>query len=284
MAQRISRAKKILNEAGARFRMPTPETFPERLGAVLHVLYLIFNEGYTATSGSELLRVDLSSEAIRLARALHHVRPDDGEVAGLLSMMLLTDARRPARVDPSGTLVPLAAQDRARWDRDMIDEGTVLLTAALTSSPLGPYQVQVAIVAVHAEAPETGSTDWAQILGLYAVLERIAPNPIVSLNRAVALAMVYGPDTGLRVLDGLEGDRQLTSQHRLHAVRGHLEEMAGDRAAACTSYLAAARRTTSLPEKRYLERQAASLTDLAATPDGEATTPAAVGPVPKAGV
>jgi RNA polymerase sigma factor (sigma-70 family) len=259
MAQRISRAKKILADHGARFQMPSAEEFPGRLGAVLHVLYLIFNEGYTASSGPDLLRVDLSSEAIRLTRALRHVLPGDGEITGLLSLMLLTDARRPARIDGNGALVPLEAQDRAAWNHDMIAEGIALVTAALSSAPLGPYQVQAAIAAVHSEAPDTASTDWPQILGLYALLEQISPSPVVTLNRAVALAMVYGPEAGLRLLGGLDNDRKLASQHRLPALRGHLHEMAGDGDAARAAYLAAARRTTSLPEKRYLERKAAAL-------------------------
>ena len=256
MAQRISRAKKILADHGARFQMPSTEEFPGRLGAVLHVLYLIFNEGYTASSGPDLLRVDLSSEAIRLTRALHQALPGDGEVTGLLSLMLLTDARRPARIDANGALIPLGAQDRADWNHGMIAEGITLITAALNSAPLGPYQIQAAIAAVHSEAPDTAATDWPQILGLYALLEQISPSPVVTLNRAVALAEVYGPDAGLRLLAGLDGDRKLASQHRLYAVRGHLHEMAGDRDAARAAYLAAARRTTSLPEKRYLERKA----------------------------
>jgi len=259
MAQRISRAKKILAEQGARFQMPSAEEFPARLGAVRHVLYLIFNEGYTASSGPDLIRVDLSFEAIRLTRALHQVLASDGEVTGLLSLMLLTDARRPARIDGNGALVPLAAQDRTAWNHGMIAEGIALVTAALSSAPLGPYQIQAAIAAVHSEAPDTAATDWPQILGLYALLEQISPSPVVTLNRAVALAEVYGPDAGLRLLDGLDDDRNLASQHRLPAVRGHLHELAGDRDAARDAYLVAARRTTSLPEKRYLERKAATL-------------------------
>jgi predicted RNA polymerase sigma factor len=246
--------------------MPSTEEFPGRLSAVLHVLYLIFNEGYTASSGPDLLRVDLSSEAIRLTRALHQALPGDGEVTGLLSLMLLTDARRPARIDANGALIPLAAQDRADWNHSMIAEGIALITAALSSAPLGPYQIQAAIAAVHSEAPDTATTDWLQILGLYALLEQISPSPVVTLNRAVALAEVYGPDAGLRLLDGLDGDRKLASQHRLYAVRGHLHEMAGDRNAARAAYLAAARRTTSLPEKRYLERKAAALSSAPASP------------------
>ncbi len=260
MAQRISRSKKTLADAGARFQMPTADELPDRLGAVLHVLYLIFNEGYATTGGPDLLRVDLSSEAQRLTAALHRVRPGDGEVTGLLALMLLTDARRPARVDADGALVPLGNQNRALWNHSRIEEAAALLTTALTSAPLGPYQVQAAIAAVHAEAQDVATTDWTEILGLYALLEQIAANPTVSLNRAVALAMVYGPQAGLRMLDTLSGDKRLTGQHRLHAVRAHLAEMAGDVEVARTEYLTAARRTTSLPEKRYLERQAANVT------------------------
>ena len=261
MAQRISRAKKTLAEAGAQFRMPGPGERPARLAAVLHVLYLIFNEGYTASAGPQLLRVDLTAEAIRLTRQLHGALPADGEVAGLLALMLLTDARPPARVGAGGALIPLGDQDRSAWHRPLIDEGIALISRALAGAPLGPYQVQAAIAAVHAEAASTESTDWAQILGLYALLEQLAPNPVVTLNRAVALAMVRGPQAGLALLDALDDDQRLATGHRLVAARAHLLEMAGQPAAARDAYLAAARRTTSQPEKRYLERHAAALAE-----------------------
>jgi predicted RNA polymerase sigma factor len=231
---------------------------------VLHVLYLIFNEGYTTSSGPALHRADLTGEAIRLTRGLHALLPDDGEVAGLLALMLLTEARRPARTRPDGALIPLAEQDRGRWDRALIEEGSALVSDALRHSVLGPYQLQAAIAAVHDEAPRAQDTDWAQVLGLYGLLERIAPNPMVTLNRAVAIAMVQGPEAGLAVLEPLDSDDRIAGHHRLHAVRAHLLELAGDPAAARTTYLAAARRTTSLPEKHYLEAKAAGLADQAA--------------------
>ncbi|GII00585.1 RNA polymerase sigma factor [Planobispora takensis] len=259
MAQRISRAKQRVKAAGARFRMPPEEERADRLGAVLHVLYLIFNEGYTTTSGPDLHRAELTGEAIRLTRAVHRLLPGDGEVAGLLALMLLTDARRAARTRPDGALVPLAEQDRSRWDREQIREGVALITGALTAAPLGPYQLQAAIAAVHAEAAEAAGTDWPQILALYRLLERLSPNPVVTLNHAVALAMVRGPRAGLELLATLDGDDRLTGHHRLDAVRAHLLEMAGDHDAARDAYRAAARRTTSLPEQRYLETRAARL-------------------------
>jgi predicted RNA polymerase sigma factor len=228
---------------------------------VLHVLYLIFNEGYTATSGPELQRVELAAEAIRLARAVRQLLPDDGEVAGLLALMLLTHARRAARALPDGTLVPLAEQNRSTWDHRAIDEGVALITETLARAPVGPYQLQAAIAAVHAEAPKADETDWPQILGLYQILERLAPNPMVTLNHAVALAMVEGPQAGLDRLATLDDDNRVAKHHRLDAVRAHLHEMAGDTAAARAAYRAAARRTTSLPEQRYLESRAARLID-----------------------
>jgi RNA polymerase sigma factor (sigma-70 family) len=259
MAQRISRAKQRIREAGATFRMPPPEERPERLRSVLHVLYLIFNEGYTATSGPDLQRPDLTAEAIRLTRELHRLLPSDGEVAGLLALMLLTDARRPARTRADGTLVPLAEQDRSLWIGPSIDEGVALLTRALASTPVGPYQLQAAIAAVHAEAQRASDTDWPQILALYELLERVAPNPMVTLNRAVAAAMVRGPAAGLELLRSLDADARLAGHHRLEAVRAHLLELAGDHRAAQASYRLAARHTTSLPEQRYLQARAARL-------------------------
>jgi RNA polymerase sigma factor (sigma-70 family) len=260
MGQRISRAKQRIKDAGTAFRLDGSER-SDRLRAVLHVLYLIFNEGHTASSGPELSRNDLTSEAIRLTRAVHHLLPDDGGVTGLLALMLLTDARRAARTGSDGELVPLAEQDRSRWDRDAIEEGVELVTGALSRAPLGPYQLQAAIAAVHAEAATDDETDWPQILALYDLLERIDPNPMAALNRAVAVAMVHGPDAGLEALGALEDDDRVAGHHRWHAVRAHLLEMAGDTAAARASYRDAARRTTSLPEQRYLEARAARLPD-----------------------
>jgi RNA polymerase sigma factor (sigma-70 family) len=255
MAQRISRAKQTIRGAGARFTLPPAGELPARLAAVLHVLYLIFNEGYTASSGERLHRVELTAEAIRLARQLHERLPGDGEVAGLLALMLLTDARRPARTRPDGALVPLAEQDRSLWDRAAIAEGVDLVSTALTSTAVGSYQLQAAIAAVHDEAPAAADTDWPQILGLYDALDRIAPGPMVTLNRVVAVAMVRGAGAGLRALaaagPGLEG------HHRVAAVRAHLLEMAGDRAGARAAYEQAARQTLSAPERAYLQGRAA---------------------------
>jgi len=259
MGQRISRAKQQIKAAGARFEMPAVSERTERLRAVLHVLYLIFNEGYTASSGPELQRAELTGEAIRLARAVHERALDDSEVAGLLALMLLTDARRAARTRPDGELVPLAEQDRRRWNADSIREGIALITAALARGPVGPYQLQAAIAAVHAEAARAEDTDWPQIVGLYRLLERVAPNPMVTLNHAVAVAMVDGPRAGLDLLATLDTDERMAKHHRLEAVRAHLLELAGDHAAARAGYRAAARRTTSLPERRYLEARAARL-------------------------
>ncbi|WP_028922938.1 RNA polymerase sigma factor [Pseudonocardia acaciae] len=260
MGARISRAKQRIRSAGAEFRPPPPEEWPERLRVVLHVLYLIFNEGYTASSGPSLERHELAAEAIRLTRALHRRLSEDGEVAGLLALMLLTDARRPARTGPDGGLVPLAEQDRDLWDRALITEGTGLVTNAMSRGPLGPYQLQAAIAAVHVDAKSAEDTDWRQIQVLYQILERIAPNPMVTLNRAIAVAMTDGPAAGLALLATLDEDGRLAGHHRLPAVRAHLLEMAGDRDAARDSYQLAARRTASLPEQRYLTARAARLT------------------------
>ncbi|WP_214403875.1 RNA polymerase sigma factor [Pseudonocardia lacus] len=263
MAQRISRAKQKIPVTAADLGATAGAGFGDRLDAVLHVLYLIFNEGYTATSGAALQRSDLTAEAVRLARTVHRLLPATdpmaGEVAGLLALMLLTDSRRAARTDADGGLVPLAEQDRGRWDAAAIAEGTELVERAMASTPLGPYQLQAAIAAVHAEARTAEDTDWAQIDQLYRVLERVAPNPVVTLNRAVALAMVAGPGAGLDLLAGLDGDRRMAGNHRLDAVRAHLLELAGDPAAAREAYLRAARRTTSIPEQRYLTARAARL-------------------------
>jgi RNA polymerase sigma factor (sigma-70 family) len=258
MAQRISRAKQKIKSAGARFSLP-PEEHADRLQVVLHVLYLIFNEGYTASSGDDLHRPELTTEATRLTREVHRIRPDNGEVAGLLALMLLTDARRAARTRPDGTLVPLADQDRTLWHAPMIAEGVELITATLPKGPPGPYQLQAAIAAVHDEAASPADTDWPQILALYTLLHQTSPNPMVTLNQAVAVAMVQGPDAGLRLLEELDADERLARHHRLAAVRAHLLEMSGDVAAARSAYELAARRTTSLPEQRYLLSKAASL-------------------------
>jgi RNA polymerase sigma factor (sigma-70 family) len=254
MAQRISRAKQSIKTTPF-----SDEERAERLAVVLHVLYLIFNEGYTTTSGPDLHRDELTREAIRLTREVHRLLPDDGEVAGLLALMLLTEARRPARTRDDGALVPLAEQDRSKWDADAIREGVDLITATLSRGPVGPYQVQAAIAAVHDEAPHADDTDWPQVLTLYQLLEHISPNPMVTLNHAVAAAMVHGPQAGLDMLAKLDTDNRIAKHHRLAAVRAHLLEMAGDDASARTNYQLAARRTTSLPEQRYLEARAARL-------------------------
>ena len=261
MAQRISRAKGTITASGLPFQMPPPHERAERLRVVLHVLYLIFNEGYTASAGPDLHRVELSGEAIRLTREIHRLLPDDGEVAGLLALMLLTDARRPARTGSDGALIPLAEQDRSRWNQDAIREGSALITHTLRQAPIGPYQLQAAIAAVHDEAARAEVTDWPQILALYQLLDHLAPGPMVTLNHAVALAMVKGPRAGLDLLTTLESDERLARHHRLAAVRAHLLERAGDYAAARASYRLAARRTTSLPEQRYLESRAARLAE-----------------------
>jgi RNA polymerase sigma factor (sigma-70 family) len=252
MAQRISRAKQSIRAGGVAFAMPDEPELPERLRAVLHVLYLIFNEGYTATTGPDLTVPRLSDEAIRLTRRVRRLLPADGEVAGLLALMLLTDARRPARIRPDGSPVPLAEQDRGTWDRSLIAEGVKLITEALPHGPVGAYQLQAAIAAIHDEAEDMDATDWRQILALYELLEQIEPNPMVTLNRAVAVAMVHGPAAGLKLLAELEPDRRLARHHRLLATRAHLLDLAGDRTAAAADYREAARRTTSLPERRHL--------------------------------
>ena len=258
MAQRISRAKQRIAASGASFA-PPPAGELAWLAVVLHVLYLMFNEGYAATSGPDASRPELTAEAIRLTRAVHHSLPEDAEVAGLLALMLLTEARRPARTTSDGSLVPLAEQDRSLWRPDLIEEGTGLVTGALAIGPLGPYQLQAAIAAVHAEARDGDDTDWRQILALYDLLERVAPSPVVTLNRAVAVAMVNGPQAGLDVLATLEGDGPMASHHRLAGLRGHFHELAGQREAAVADYQVAAQRATSLPERRYLESRATRL-------------------------
>ncbi|GAY09327.1 RNA polymerase sigma factor [Pseudonocardia sp. N23] len=259
MAQRISRGKQRIRTAGARFTMPAPQERPARLAAVMQVLYLVFSEGYTTSGGDALQRTDLTAEAVRLARELHRLTPGEGESAGLLALMLLTDARRAARTDASGALVPLAEQDRTRWDRTMVDEGVALVTDTLAHHPAGPYLVQAAIAAVHDEATRAQDTDWHQIVALYRVLSRVEPNPMVTLNQAVAVAMADGPDAGLDVVESLRSDERMTIHHRWHAVRAHLLEMAGAHDEARAAYREAARLTTSLPERRYLESRSARL-------------------------
>jgi RNA polymerase sigma factor (sigma-70 family) len=257
MAQRISRAKKSLRDA--RFELPPPAELPDRLRVVLHVLYLVFNEGYASSSGPQAQRADLTAEAVRLARLLHAQVPEDGEVAGLLALLLLTEARRAARTDADGLLVPLAEQDRSRWDWRLVDEGVALISRTLGRGPVGPYQLQAAIAAVHDEAATAADTDWPQILALYDVLRRVSPGPVVTLNRAVAVAMVHGPLAGLAELGTLEGDERMTRGHRLDAVRAHLLEMSGDRAGAVTAYRRAAKHAASIPERHYLALRAARL-------------------------
>ena len=257
MAQRISRAKAQIRASGEPFRLPTAEERPARTRQLLHVLYLMFNEGYLASSGRDAQRVGLSREAIRLARLAHELLPDDGEAAGLLALMLLTDARRPARTDAHGDLVPLPDQDRSLWDAALIAEGTALLDAAMAQGSVGGYQLEAAIAAVHDRAPTAAETDWSQILALYGILEPMTGNPVVTINRAVAAAMVHGPVAGLAILDGVDG--RLPDNHRVAAVRAHLLEQTGDDAAAEAAYRRAAALTTNLPEQRHLARQAARL-------------------------
>ncbi|MFI6676310.1 RNA polymerase sigma factor [Kribbella sp. NPDC050470] len=254
MTRRISRAKASVKDSGARFALPADRD--ERLGAVLKVVYLIFNEGYSSTTGPSLQRVELAAEGIRLARMLHRLLPDDGEVAGLLALMLLTDARRPARTSPLGELVPMDEQDRSLWIPELIQEGVELITATLPRGPVGPYQLQAAIAAVHDEAPTAAETDWAQIVALYDVLLQQVDNPMVALNQVVAVAMAQGPDAGLKLLATIETDERLTADHRLPAVRAHLLEMSGDVEGARAAYEEAANQTTSLPQQRYLRARA----------------------------
>jgi RNA polymerase sigma factor (sigma-70 family) len=259
MAQRISRAKQTVKASGLPFQLPTEADRAQRLRAVLHVLYLMFNEGYASSGGPELQRGELTGEAIRLTRTVHRLLPDDGEVGGLLALMLLTDARRLARTAPDGDLVPLTEQDRGLWDRQAIEEGVALVTAALSKGSVGPYQLQAAIAAIHDEAARAEQTDWPQILALYGLLERMSDNPMVMLNRAIAVAMVHGPPAGLELLAALDADGRLAGHHRLDAVRAHLLEMAGDHQGAIAAYRTAAGRTTSSPEQRYLIARAARL-------------------------
>ena len=259
MAQRISRAKQTIRNAGAHFVLPPEAEREDRLRVVMHVLYLLFNEGYTTSAGPALRRADLTSEAIRLARLLRRLLPEHGEIAGLLALMLLTDARRAARTTPDGALVPLSEQDRALWDRTQIEEGVGIIGDTLGRAAIGAYQLQAAIAAIHDEAPSDDETDWPQILALYDVLDQVSPGPVVTLNRAVAVAMVDGPRAGLAVLGTLDADDRMAHTHRLEAVRGHLLELAGEPGAARESYRRAARMTASVPEQRYLAMRAARL-------------------------
>jgi len=261
LAQRISRAKQTIRESGIPFQLPTAAERAQRLRAVLHVLYLIFNEGYASSAGPQLRRADLSDEAIRLTRIVKNREPNNTEVAGLLALMLLTDARRAARTGPDGDLIPLAQQNRTLWDRGQIAEGLALLSDALPRGSVGPYQLQAAIAAVHDEATRADDTDWPQILALYELLKRVSDNPMITLNHAVAAAMVHGPRKGLELLSPLDSDARLAEHHRLDAVRAHLLEMAGDKEAAITHYRMAASRATSLAERNYLMMQAAKLNE-----------------------
>ncbi|MEU4717100.1 sigma-70 family RNA polymerase sigma factor [Micromonospora purpureochromogenes] len=261
MTRRITRAKQRIRDSGVPFGLPAGPDREARLAAVRHVLYLIFTEGYASTAGPLLRRVDLSTEAIRLTRMLHRLLPDDAEVTGLLALMLLTDARGPARVGPNGELVPMAEQDRSRWRADQIAEGVALVSAVLPRGEVGPYQVQAAIAALHDEAPSAEETDWPQIEALYAVLTGLSDNPVVALNHAVAVAMARGASAGLDLLAGLAADPRLATDPRLPAARAHLLERTGDLGAARAAYEEAARRSMNLPQQRYLYARAARLAD-----------------------
>jgi RNA polymerase sigma factor (sigma-70 family) len=260
MTRRITRAKQSIKDSGVPFRLPPAPELAGRLDAVLRVLYLIFNEGYVSTAGPDLLRAELSAEAIRLTRMLRRLRPEDSEVTGLLALMLLTDARRAARTSPDGALVPMAEQDRRLWSVEQIEEGLALLREALPRGATGPYQLQATIAALHDEAPSPKETDWPQILAVYELLRRVSDTPVVALNHAVAIAMVHGPAAGLELVATL--DTVLAEDHRLHAVRAHLLELAGDRAGARAAYQAAAGRTASPPQQRYLHARAARLSTM----------------------
>ena len=261
MAQRISRAKQMIRKSGVPFSLPAEDEREARLTAVLHVLYLIFSEGYVSSQGAFLIRADLASEGIRLARAVHRLLPDDPEVAGLLALMLLTDARRDARTGPNGELIPLAEQDRARWNRAMIEEGVALIGATLARGAVGSYQIQAAITALHDQAARADDTDWPQILALYGLLERMSSNPMVTLNRAIAAAMTHGPEAGLAIVEPLDTDARLGGHYRLDAARAHFHEMAGRLDVAHGHYLEAAGKTASIPERDYLTTKAARIAE-----------------------
>ena len=270
VTRRITRAKRAIRDSGVPFALPAPAELDGRLRTVMRVLYLVFNEGYASTAGAALTRADLAQEAIRLARMLHAARPADSEAAGLLALMLLVHARHRARTAPDGSLVPMADQDRGRWDRDAIGEGVALVTAALPRGPVGPYQLQAAIAAVHDEAPSAASTDWRQIAALYGVLLRLDDSPVVALNHAVAVSMVAGPRAGLELVERLAGDARINADRRFHAVRGHLLELAGDRGAALDAYRAAARAAVNLQQQRYLNQQVTRLRGAAGNGPGPA--------------
>ena len=257
MAQRISRAKQSINRAGSTFRLPTDAERADSLRSVLHVLYLMFSEGYSCSRGSELQRTDLATEAIRITQMARGLLPNDAEILGLLSLMLLTHARRHARTGADGELIPLDEQNRALWDRAMIQEGRVLLPIALAMGTVGPYQLQAAIAALHAEADSTSNTDWVQILALYTLLLRMSGNPMVALNHATATAMVYGPDTGLALIDKLDVPNVLQGHYRVDAVRAHLLQMRGDYTGAAAHFERAAEKTSSIPERNYLRLKVA---------------------------
>jgi RNA polymerase sigma factor (sigma-70 family) len=265
VTRRITRAKQSIKDSGMPFALPAPGELAGRLQAVLRVLYLVFNEGYAATAGTVLMRTDLADEAIRLTRALQAGLPDDAEVSGLLALMLLVHARHRARTSPEGSLIPMAEQDRNRWDRGLIAEGTALLTAALPRGPTGPYQLQAAIAAVHDEAASAEATDWAQIAALYGVLLRLDDNPVVALNHAVAVSMITGPRAGLELIRQLEADPRINADRRFHAVRAHLLEQAGDHAAALGAYRAAARAATNLQQRGYLNQRISRLAQAGGT-------------------
>jgi RNA polymerase sigma factor (sigma-70 family) len=259
MAQRISRAKQTIKESNVAFSLPSAQEREQRLDSVRHVLYLIFNEGYASSSGEQLQRVDLSSEAIRLARALHASVPGSAENAGLLALMLLTDARRAARTSPAGELIPLDEQDRGLWDQSLVQEGVALITSAMATGSIGPFQLQAAIAALHDEAPSTDATDRAQISALYGLLQRMSDNPMVALNRAVAIAMVDGPEAGLRQVEAVAQDERMKEHYRIDAVRAHLYERMNRPDLALEHYRRAAEGTASLPERNYLLSKAIRL-------------------------
>ncbi len=266
IVRRITRAKQTITTSGVPFALPAVAEREARLMSVLHVLYLVFNEGYAATSGASLQRTELATEAIRLARLVHVLLPDDSEVAGLLALMLLTDARRDARVGPDGSLIPMADQDRSLWNQDEIAEGTALITDALPRGLVGAYQLQAAIAALHDETSDSAATDWPQIVALYELLQQCAPSPIVDLNHAVAIAIRDGPDAGLRRLAELEHDPRIVNDRRYHAARAHLHEQAGNTDEAIAAFREAARHATNTAQSRYLTTQAHRLAVALDTP------------------